>query len=348
MKSSSRLSNFEALRVLSMLMILLLHANYSALGWPRVAHFTESLTTSFLQLSTFELELVSVNVFVLISGWFGIRSSWKGLIRLVFLLFMSSSVMVSFIYLFTGEWPDTWLPMLQSSYQLWFILSYLALYMVSPVLNSYSEQTSKRSFAILLISFFCFQFLMFPIMDDFNNGYSFLSFMGLYLLARFLRKYIVSLSAIPTWCFASFYLLLSLCVAVILTVLALFTEATSFYEFFRWSSAYASPNVVLASVCLFLFFSRLQFSCLWINLLGAASLMVYATHQNVYVRPYYSQWVNDLHTNYETWAFVLLLLLFVVVVYGLCVLLHLFSEMLFKRCYTLFCVLLRSFVTPNK
>lgn len=330
MTDHKRLSNFEGLRVLSMLMILLLHANYSSLGWPRVKHFEDSFATSFLQLFSFELTVVCVNLFILISGWFGICARLSGFLRLLFLLLFACVAMVMGIYFFTGEWPDVWSKMLSSSFQLWFIVSYLILYIASPVLNTYAEHASTRDFSLLLLVFFLFQFLMFDTSNDFNNGYSFLSFMGLYLLARFLRRQELFLQKIPVWAWGMCYLATSLTITLFLSALALFSTASTFYQCFHWTGAYAAPNVVLASVSLFLFFSRLKFASKTVNILGSASLMVYATHQNVYIRPYYSQMVNYLHANNDTVIFVLLLLAFVLMVYACAVLLHLLSERLWK------------------
>lgn len=64
----NRDSNFELLRVISMLMVLGLHANFIALGEPTAEYVDANPIGAFLRYINEALCIVSVNVFVLISG----------------------------------------------------------------------------------------------------------------------------------------------------------------------------------------------------------------------------------------------------------------------------------------
>lgn len=79
-----RQSNIELLRIAAMLLILVLHANFFALG----AYEPEDFKTDPLPTATrilFEQAAIyAVNLFVLISGWFGIRTKTKSLTALMF------------------------------------------------------------------------------------------------------------------------------------------------------------------------------------------------------------------------------------------------------------------------
>ena len=73
-----RQSNFELLRLVCMLMVLVCHAN----GYVNEADLSGS--TGVVRLLINQFCLVCVNVFVMISGWFGVNASWKGAFKLWF------------------------------------------------------------------------------------------------------------------------------------------------------------------------------------------------------------------------------------------------------------------------
>lgn len=79
-----RLSNFELLRLISMFMVLIVHSNFQALGTPTSTDLLQTPTISTLRIILQSLTLVCVNIFILISGWFGIRFSYKGTLQLLF------------------------------------------------------------------------------------------------------------------------------------------------------------------------------------------------------------------------------------------------------------------------
>jgi surface polysaccharide O-acyltransferase-like enzyme len=79
-----RQSNFELLRIIAMFMVLILHADFQALGAPDKAELIKFPLAATIKV-IFEMAcIVAVNVFVLISGWFGIRPSVKGISKFIF------------------------------------------------------------------------------------------------------------------------------------------------------------------------------------------------------------------------------------------------------------------------
>ena len=89
-KMSVRLSNIELGRNISMFMILMLHANFVALGYPTGFDFASSPISTIIRCFFEALSISSVNVFVFISGWFGIhpspKSIWKFVYQILFFL----------------------------------------------------------------------------------------------------------------------------------------------------------------------------------------------------------------------------------------------------------------------
>ena len=84
-KPKVRQSNFELLRIIAMFMVLILHADFGALGQPDKAEIMNFPFAATLRVILEMASIVAVNVFVLISGWFGIRHSIKGITMSLFL-----------------------------------------------------------------------------------------------------------------------------------------------------------------------------------------------------------------------------------------------------------------------
>lgn len=156
-----RESNFELLRIIAMFMVLVLHADFQAFGEPTRADIISSPLTSTFKVFFEMASIVAVNVFVLISGWFGIRPSIKGFCKFVFqCLFFSVSIYL--IMIVTGRVElsmrgvaSCFALLPGSSY--WFILSYICLYLFSPVLNSFIKSADEKTFLFVLVSFYVFQ-----------------------------------------------------------------------------------------------------------------------------------------------------------------------------------------------
>lgn len=188
-----RISSIELLRIISMLLVLVIHANQWTEKIPMLnlrENPVSSSATIFLQT----LSCVCVNVFVLISGWFGIRFSYRGMLKFVFqcLFFLCGiySVMVC-LHLrdFNVEGIMGCFFLLKWN---WFIKVYLLLYIISPVLNRFLDNTNKKELERILLLFFAFQTLYGFFTDAaqfFVWGLSLTSFVGLYLLAQYIKRY---------------------------------------------------------------------------------------------------------------------------------------------------------------
>jgi len=188
-----RQSNMELLRLVAMMMILVMHMDYGAFGLPTAESVENAPTTTFGRIFVEHLCLVAVNVYVLISGWFGIRPKMKSFVRLM-LQVATYSIIITGAFLLLGKATfkiGYVTDMLIIGKQYWFVVSYLLLYLVSPILNTFVEHSSKREFQWMLLVFFGFQFVYSWIfgLEEFAGGYSALSFMGLYLLARYVKIY---------------------------------------------------------------------------------------------------------------------------------------------------------------
>lgn len=73
-----RLSNIELLRILSMIFVMLIHVTYALSG--KYYSQSDSLMSVIVQWIT----MICVDLFVLISGWFGIHFTIKGIVKLLY------------------------------------------------------------------------------------------------------------------------------------------------------------------------------------------------------------------------------------------------------------------------
>lgn len=79
-----RSSNLELLRLLSMFFVLVVHADFQALGMPDRTEMTILPLFSVFRIIIEAFAIVCVNSFVLLSGWFGINFHIKSLCNLLF------------------------------------------------------------------------------------------------------------------------------------------------------------------------------------------------------------------------------------------------------------------------
>jgi len=77
-QKKERDSNMELLRLIAMFLILLVHADFWTLGAPTATECVNTTLDASLRVFFEQLSIASVNIFVCISGWFGIRPSFRG------------------------------------------------------------------------------------------------------------------------------------------------------------------------------------------------------------------------------------------------------------------------------
>lgn len=318
-----RQSNMEFLRIISMLFVLILHANYLAIHAPSPADFRMHPESTILRCIIEALTIVAVNVFVLISGWFGIKFNFSKLSSLCFqILFFSLGFFVVFSFISPSEAFTVnrikGIFLMNADY--WFVKAYLILFILSPVLNAFIDHVSQKQFFITLAAFYSFHTVYGWLMDasvNFTmNGTTGLSFIGLYLLGRYLRLYPSKYSTMNKYN----DLLIYMGSAILLCTCNLFLlhygiDVSVLGRLF----SYASPLVIIASVYLMLFFSKLSFQNRIVNWIASSCLAVYLFHCNGFFFDYYRNMVNYIYykTDHSFWG----VALFIILVYVIAILL---------------------------
>ncbi len=277
-KKINRDSNMELFRIVSMLLVLVYHTDYLTFGRPLQEYAINSPFSCLFRTGINSLSIICVNCFILISGWFGIRPKIERFTGLLFQVFFICSITLIIYSLFGGHSIDLKdiKSLLLLTKDLWFVKAYIFLYLISPALNAFTQNVSQRQFFLTLIALFSFQTLygwLFVSVNYVNDGYSPLSFILLYLLAQYVRKYPGKLAAVSATSCLSIFSCIVLMGAIIEYLLIRF----NLLHQIQWGS-YAYPLVIVEALFLLLFFSKLSFKNKLINWISCSCFAVYLLH----------------------------------------------------------------------
>lgn len=325
--SDRRQSNMELLRIVAMLLVLVVHADFSSIGIPLHVSVNLSGLSAFLRLLTESVSIVCVNLFVLLSGWFGIYPKIKSVSSYLFCC-LFTFFCIYILMVATGNEALTLKDFIKGVmlYRVnWFIYAYLGLYIFAPVLNAFIDNAGQKMHGAVVLSFIIFQSIFgwgTSFMRDFLGGYSVISLMGLYLMARYVRLYPLALFSKGKGFDMTIYVAMTLLTTVAAFCAIYFgTSRAEVIEVVDMFYKYNSPLVISASVFLLLFFSKLQIGysrC--INWVAASSFAVFLIHTNTYLFPYYTKCVVCITQSYSTLPFIFVISAFIVAVFVVCVL----------------------------
>lgn len=257
-----------------MALVLMSHAGFYSVGMPKFEDFMVHPLGAPLTIIYESFTYICVNVFVLISGWFGIYFKFSRIVNLIFqVLFISIFTRTLLVVTGYATIPNRLeLVDFLSMHCYWLVLSHILLYALSPVLNAFVENRCRIEVKRFLLFFFVVQTVYGWLLKDsaFHYGYSTLSFVGLYLLARNILLYKPEWSKLSKKYDLALYVLLSLMTAAFSTLQILSRHGDGWLPFM-----YLCPLVVSASVFLFLFFAKMKLQNKKINLLASSVFAVY-------------------------------------------------------------------------
>jgi len=303
-----------------MFMILLLHANYVTFGLPAISSNSNHFILPIARILLEQLCVVAVNVYVLISGWFGIRASIKGFVNLLLPVFFYT-VLLYIPFLLTSyetiTIKDFILDVVVVGRPYWFVVSYLLLYILSPILNMYADRTNKNTYRVFLIIFFIFDFLYGwgNGKEQFACGYSCISFVGIYLLARYLKLYPCKISRVKGLFCLCLYVLTSLLTTIWIVVYSQIKDKCVLGDYI----CYNCPFVMFASLFLFFYFQKMNFKSSKINWLSASAFSVYLIHCHPIVFDFFCNSTKWLFDRFDGLLGIVVLFLWLCSVFFLCI-----------------------------
>ena len=190
MKKIERKSNYELLRIISMLFIVLYHAIHHGKILTNCTNPTVMLIFQIIQF----IIIVHVNSYILITGYFQCDKTFKQsklwsiinttlfyLVTITLVLVSTGVISLNSVELFNA---------ISSEY--WFIEIYILLYCICPFLNKFIASLSREDYRkLLLVLFILFSVIPYVTANRLfdNSGYTLYQFIYLYLIGAYFKKY---------------------------------------------------------------------------------------------------------------------------------------------------------------
>lgn len=330
MKNKKRQYNIEVLRIISMFLVLLIHYNFSINGQPDNEMLSLDFYKSIGILELQSLDVVCVNCFILISGYFGIHWKWYSFFNFIFQIFfwvIFSYIFACFIH-YEAVSYSLFLHKIATflSYN-WFILSYLGLYLFAPVLNKFIENSSKSELVLFTFAFYLFQTVfgyLTKSVPEFNDGMSFISLIGLYFLGACIRILDTKYFKLNKYLDLTIYLGLGF----LLTIISLIAIRLGFTKSVY---GYMNPIVLMESLSLYLFFTKININAPWVMFFSSSAFAVYLFHYNPSIYPFYLDLCRFFSDNLGFGG----ILLFLSVLFVSVVFLDKTRNFIFQKCWNL-------------
>lgn len=308
MSHNQRQSNIELLRCFAMLCIIVYHLCLFALG---------GVPTGTKLYQALQIPLhIGVPLFVLISGYFGIRFSLKGLMRLCskgYFYFVPLAV-IPMLVNNTGGVKDVLRSIFIFGFDAqWYLNTYLYLFLFSPIINRYLENITKsQRFYLLAILTFISVYIGNVTEGDISlvEGKNLTNFLLLYTLGNTIRHKQDLINGCSQTKLLTSYVLFNA-----LLVLGFMYVPLIAGKIWKYSYAYDSPIIMINSIWVFAIFSKLQIRSKIINWLGSGVFACYLLQcpsiiwKNCFERPI--QYIYGVAN--EPWQIILIMVLYAVV-----------------------------------
>ena len=267
-----RQSNYELLRLISIFFIVLYHF----LRW----FVQDNPSQSCLKALWLPLH-VGVICFVLISGYFRIKPSSRGFIKLVLMVLVYSLPWMIMETRNAGTWRDVLHSlMFVSRTNYWFVRTYIGLFLLSPLINTFLDHSSMKTKWYMLIvtgiiSVYLGCFSRYYLYED---GKNLINFVFLYQIGQMLSCYSSRWRIIKLWKLLIPYALLN-----VMLVMGYYGLNDTYWGEILWSYSfpYSSPILIFNAILLFIIVGRNSFSSPILNCLSAGVFAVYLIHGNV-------------------------------------------------------------------
>lgn len=305
-----RQSNIELCRIITMMLVLTVHSSFATFGGP--AEWDKPYYGLIVAQC---LSVVGVNVFVLISGYFSIKLKKQSLLRLLFCCLFYA--IVSSVYSFFNH-SFSFRHLLFVSEANWFIAAYIGLMLLSPILNAFLDNSSKKELGLMIVILLLFQtwYEFVPkLIPDFHAGYSILSFCILYLIARYLKLYINKVACLKK-CFIC-YITISIFLA--LSIVGVYASGYKVDYLCGSLLKYNQPIVIFSSVCLFVFFASIKIPYKsYINHIAKSCIAVLLIHTSYAFNPCFSEIFRKIYNYTSGLITVLIWILAVIIIFITC------------------------------
>lgn len=274
----TRNASFELLRIICMFMIVFYHIFDKAFG--TIVENSASYRTLLIPMH------IPVVCFVLISGYFGIKFSFRKVISFfaqilfynVLLYVLCSIITESFTI---NELLLSFLPLAHNQ-DLWFIRTYMILLLITPIINKYIETTPPNQFKIMC-AILAFITIYLGIKSDdpsLNGGKNVVNFIFIYFLGHGIREKIFFPNfSLSFWMIMYFAFNIILCSIYYLS----FGHGLS-NTIYHWGWGYNSPLLIINAMLFFMIFVNLKINSAKITKIAKSVFAIYLIHSNLHVQ----------------------------------------------------------------
>lgn len=343
-----RESNFELMRLISMLMIVMWHIlvhGYLLSNGNDATMFTNRFILAIL--------VVHVNSLVFLTGYFNEKKENVNLKRCFKLIgevwFYKALIVGLFLVLNLVKINkitiiEELLPLDFNNY--WFINSYLILYLLSPFLNKVIKNMSEKEFfKFLLILLLLFTIL--PIISQgriiSNNGSNLTNFIIIYYLGAFFHKYPISQNYyfkklsrknLQRILIISFFMFTIINISLNCLGERIYSIDNNLFQYVGRIiqinyTLYSNPIVIIQSCCYCLLFETFKFNNKFINFIAGSTFGVYLIHDNHLMRQVIYKWVDYVKTP-STIKSLGILLLSTIIIFTICFIIETIRRLLAK------------------
>lgn len=306
---SKRQANFELLRIVAMMMIIVLH--YLNKGDLATAYTTDSSAVNYAAHFMQAFCSVAVNCYVLLSGYFLVESAWKPerIISLLAQVLFYSILMpillalthvggLSFSGLSIYDWLIYVLPIETEHY--WFATAYLLMYAFAPLLAAGVRAVEKRTLQIVivvLVFYFSVWKSIIPVVFATDRyGYEFGWFLCLFLIAAYIRLHGCPFLDRQRNA-ALLYVGMGVCIFLLTAISGILAhKMESFAYYMDMPTSYNHILCLFGSVGLFMLFKNMK---PWegriaeiIRRLAPYTFGVYLLHEHILVRYEWIRWLG--------------------------------------------------------
>ncbi len=268
-KYKQRESGIELVRIIAVLMVIAVHYFGGDEGI-----LSQNLFFSFNHVSFRIIEslcVICVNLFVIITGYFGVTKKGINIRRIVDII-----VVVAFwgaaSYFFncissgsaitTSELVKSVFPYMFGS--LWYVRVYLILSLIAPFINMALLSMNRKNYTIFIVVIL----VLFSLLPSFvpafenENGYDIIHFVLIYCIGGYIRLHLDKKP--PMWiCFATW-----IGFSAITALFSVYGDGLGYW-------GYDFISVVLSCIALFIMFSQIKFKSAIINYIASLTFGIY-------------------------------------------------------------------------
>ncbi len=343
-RQTGRNYGIDALRILSMLMVVTLHV----LGHGGILDSTKAYSVNYEIAWFIEiLALCAVNCYALISGYVGVYAKFKfsNLIllwlRVVFYsvgIAIVMKLMIPDIPLNLKGFVTLLFPVMTGKY--WYFTSYFLMYLFIPILNYALKSLSQNILKLSLLAIVFLTSVVAPVANIFSDniwwlggGYSTFWLIILYLIGGYIRRFGALENVKKIWfCLAYlFFAFLTFGSRIVIQLVTTSLFGSIKYENL-WTS-YISVTILAEAVSLLLFFSRIQFKSIFrkiVVFMAPLAFSVYLIHEHPYIREQLIDNRFAWYANLNSAVMVLSIIGTAIAIFVLCILIDCLREALFN------------------